>query len=110
MMEKINVKLKDATIHCLYKIYCKLWAAPTLVLDLFLPILTTTTWKELLEKEMEGANLRSAWSSYRLIQQKYDFTFYDTSDNYNAYVTVNFDPTSDNGYWYYFTTDSNHVP
>jgi len=49
------MNLSNAAIHCLYPIYNWLaWHnAPLFILDLFLPILTTTSWEEALIRELE---------------------------------------------------------
>jgi len=106
------MKLKDALAYCLYPIYnwLAIHDAPIFILDLFLPILTTTTWEELLEKEIEGTkiydsaeelleDLHTAWNTY-------NFTFCNTCSHGMSYIELNFSSTSDNNSWYYITSDS----
>ena len=100
------MKFSEALAFCLYKIYNQLAIrdAPVFVLDLFLPILTTASWKESLRREMEGAKafntLEELLEDLRgttLTSEKTHYTYADTSSNNSFWITCNFDCTSNNG-------------
>ena len=106
----------------LYKIYNQLAIrdAPLFILDLFLPILTTTTWKEALQREMKDAktfntieellaDLHEHRESVVLTSEKVTYTFNNASSNQPSWVTFNFDctGTTSGGIWLDCSSDGN---
>ena len=128
------MNFSNTCAYCLYKIYNQLAIhnAPLFVLDLFLPILTTETWKEALQNEIKNAKVFKTVDEFLsdlhesrkltgkiLTSEKITFSFNDGNDNtfYNlsldgnntnilSWVTCNLNCTSNNGFWFYGNTDS----
>lgn len=110
------MNFSDACAYCLHKVYNQLAIhdAPLFVLDLFLPILTTETWKEALQNEIKDAKVFNSLEELFddlhntgtvLTSEKHSYTFNNTSSNAFSFITFNFDCTSNNGTWLYGSTD-----